>query len=196
MFCLQQIQTKGGSSSTLLSRNPGTLTWQSASQYLDMAWTSWGIHPIKGAVTNGLRPHLAVQTLPSSSCTIQCRSHCSWLRLHFIDSHPPPASQSSNPSVSSPMSAPLSQSMLQMCAVHYVYMRICCVCQRRVGGRLNAGVSGVNPISGPNVAMYRIQIAILPCTIVQNPDSRCLEHLSFPSPSMPSFINHLYCTRG
>ena len=81
----------------------------------------------------------------------------------YGDSHPPPVSQSSNPSVSSPMSATLAQSMLQMCAVHYVYMRICCVCQRRVGGRLNAGVSGVNPISGPNVAMYRIQIAILPC---------------------------------
>ena len=81
----------------------------------------------------------------------------------YRDSHPPPVSQSSNPSVSSPMSATLAQSMLQMCAVHYVYMRICCVCQRRVGGRLNAGVSGVNPISGPNVAMYRIQIAILPC---------------------------------
>ena len=77
--------------------------------------------------------------------------------------HLPPVSQSSNPSVSSPMSATLAQSMLQMCAVHYVYMRICCVCQRRVGGRLNAGVSGVNPISGPNVAMYRIQIAMLPC---------------------------------
>ena len=122
----------------------------------------------------------------------------------YRDSHPPPVSQSSNPSVSSPMSATLAQSVLQMCAVHHVYMRICCVCQRRVGGRLNAGVSGVNPISGPNVAMYRIQIAmlpcchvaILPCTIVQNPDSRCPEHLSFPSPSMPSFINHLYCTRG
>ena len=81
----------------------------------------------------------------------------------YRDSHPPPVSQSSNPSVSSPMSATLAQSMLQMCAVHYVYMRICCVCQRRVGGRLNAGVSGVNPISGPNVAMYRIQIAMLPC---------------------------------
>ena len=81
----------------------------------------------------------------------------------YGDSHPPPVSQSSNPSVSSPMSATLAQSMLQMCAVHYVYMRICCVCQRRVGGRLNAGVSGVNPISGPNVAMYRIQIAMLPC---------------------------------
>ena len=83
----------------------------------------------------------------------------------YIDSHPPPVSQSSNPSVSSPMSATLAQSMLQMGAVHYVYMRICCVCQRRVGGRLNAGVSGVNPISGPNVAMYRIQIAMPDCHV-------------------------------
>ena len=81
----------------------------------------------------------------------------------YGDSHTPPVPQSSNPSVSSPMSATLAQSMLQMCTVHNVYMRICCVCQRHVGGRLNAGVSGVNPISGPNVAMYRIQIAMLPC---------------------------------
>ena len=39
----------------------------------------------------------------------------------YRDSYLPPVSQSSNPSVSSPMSATLAQSMLQMCAVHYVY---------------------------------------------------------------------------
>ena len=39
----------------------------------------------------------------------------------------PPVSQSSNPSVSSPMSATLAQSMLQMCAVHYTHENLLCV---------------------------------------------------------------------
>ena len=143
---------------------------------------------------------MAVQTLPSSSCTILVPNaphnvlgfSCTLWRL------PPPTclskfkpfSQFTDVCHSCTVHAP------NVCSALCIHENLLCVCQRHVGGRLNAGVSGVNPISGPNVAMYRIQIAMLPCTIVQNPDSRCLEHLSFPSPSMPSFINHLYCTRG
>ena len=73
----------------------------------------------------------------------------------YGDSHPPPVSQSSNPSVSSPMSATLAQSMLQMCAVHYVYMRICCVCVKDmwVGGWMQ-GLAG----------WIQSLVRMLPCT--------------------------------
>ena len=111
----------------------------------------------------------------------------------------PPVSQSSNPSVSSPMSATLAQSMLQMCAVHYTHENLLCVSKTCGWAAECRGQRGESNLWSEccHVQNPDCHVAMLPCcTIVQNPDSRCLEHLSFPSPSMPSFINHLYCTRG
>ena len=113
--------------------------------------------------------------------------------------HLPPVSQSSNPSVSSPMSATLAQSMLQMCAVHYTHENLLCVSKTCGWAAECRGQRGESNLWSEccHVQNPDCHVAMLPCcTIVQNPDSRCLEHLSFPSPSMPSFINHLYCTRG